>query len=211
MSFIPVKNFDENGEFKVIKKRRKILKEGEVQEDGTIKGKAEVKLEYGTLTRENLNAEVGNLAAAETLVLEEFEIFWPYSTPPLNHVDPESHLAHRISMAAANIGENSKRGRGNTVICHPTLREKVDNCWDKLKTVKQYDPTVDDMVEVKKPYFEEPLEVIEHDAAPEDSVLVLYRGEDDTDQPLIYIESEGLLLNNAIADVEHYGKFVRVT
>jgi hypothetical protein len=120
MTFIPVKTFDENGEFKVIKKRRKILKEGEVQEDGSIKGKAEVKLEYGTLTRENLNTDVGNLAAAEVLALEEFEIFWGMGTPPLNHVDPESHLAHRISMAAARIlVTHSKRGRGNTVDLSP--------------------------------------------------------------------------------------------
>jgi hypothetical protein len=210
MTFIPVKTFDENGEFKVINKRRKILKEGEVQEDGSIKGKAEVKLEYGTLTRENLNTDVGNLAAAEVLALEEFEIFWGMGTPPLNHVDPDSHLAHRISMAAANIGDATKRGRGNTVVCHPSVRDKVDNCWDKIKTVKQYDETVDDMVDVQRPYFQEPLEVIEHDAAPEDSVLVLYRGEDETDQPLIYIEGEGLLMNSAITNVENYGKFVRV-
>ena len=210
MTFLSQQSFDAEGKIKTIKQKRKILETVESTEDGILKGQARVKFEYDELTREDL-VPMGNLRAAEAHVLEEGEVFWGMSTPPLNHVDRDAWLAHRISMAAANIGANSKRGNGNTVVCHPSVREQVEQCWDKTKMVKQYIEEIDDMVEIPQPYFPTgPLEVFENELAPEDSVLVIYRGEDETDQPLIYVEGEGLLLNNKVTDVENYGKFVRI-
>jgi hypothetical protein len=78
--------------------------------------------------------------------------------------------------------------------------------------VQEFNPETEEMMDVEKAYFPGgPLNVIEHDLAPDDSVLVLYRGEDDEDQPLIYVDIwDGLLLNSEAADVETYGKFVRI-
>lgn len=210
MSFISVEHFDENGEFKVFKSQRRVLEEIDEQDNGIIKGKARVKNEYVTLDQTDI-VPVDNLLEAEKMALEEFEIFYSISTPPLNHIPQENWLAHRISTAAANIATMSKRGFGNTVICHPSLRSQVDACWDKTKTVQEFDPNTEEMIEREKPYFPAgAYEVFEHPDADTQSVLVMYRGETPQDQPLIYIENHGLLLNNRIADVEFYGKFVKV-
>jgi hypothetical protein len=211
MTFLSQQSFDPNGEIRVVKKKRKILESVTSTEGGVLKGQAKVKFEYGILTSDNL-VKVGNIRAAEAMVLTEGEVFWGMSTPPLNHVPDEAKFAHRVSMAAANIGNMSGRGTGNTVVCHPSAAAKVDDMWHQLKTVQEFDPVTEDMMDVEKPYFPNgPLTVIEHDLAPEDSVLVLYRGEDDTDQPLIYVDIwDGLLLNGQAADVETYGKFVRI-
>ncbi len=211
MTFISTQSFDADGEIKVVKSKRKILESGEVNEDGKLVGKARVKAEYECLTRDDL-VPCGNLRAAEAMALDEMEIFWPSSSPPLNHIPAEAQFAHRISMAAANIANMSKRGVGNTIVCHPSVRARVDECWDKTKKVKEFNPETEDMdIELVKPYFPNgPLEVIENDLAPDDSVLVLYRGAGEEDQPLIYVEGEGLLLNSKVADVETYGKFVRI-
>lgn len=215
MTFLSEQSFDVDGKIKTIKKKRKIMKMDTVeeQEDGSIKGKAEVKFEYGELTRDDLTP-VGNLLAAEVYVLEEGNVFWGASTPPLNHIDESSRLAHRIGNAAANIANFSKRGMGNTVIFHPSVIDRIEEAKVAQKEVKvPVDPTDPD-TEMKteyKPYFQEgQVEFIEHDAAPEDKVLVIYRGPGDDDQPLIYVEGEGLVMNNTVADVETYGKFVRI-
>lgn len=208
MTFLSVQSFDENGEIPIVVKQRKILENGEVQEDGSIKGQARIKNEYDNLTRDDLQP-VGNLAAAESFVLEEGRVFWGSSRPPLNHIPSDCHLAHRISMASKAIGNKTRRGWGNTVICHPSLVDAVNQCWDKTKTVKIFIDE-DNEVEQEQPYFTEPLTVIEHDFAPDDSVLVMYRGERDDDQPIIYVDGEGLLINNKLTAAENYGSFVRI-
>jgi hypothetical protein len=210
MTFLSTQNFDENGTIKTIIKKRKILETGEVI-DGKIKGTAKIKIEYGELTRDDL-IKTGNLRATEGYILEEGNVFWGMSTPPINHIAEDSRLAHRISTAAASVGAHSTRGVANTIVCHPTARPQVDACWDKLKTVKQYDEASEEMIDVEKPYFPNgEMTVYEDVLAPEDKVLVLYKGEDQADQPFVYVDGEGLLLNNKLTDVENYGKFVRIT
>lgn len=209
MTFLSKQAFDDDGKIKVIVKKRKILESGEQQDDGTIKGKARVKFEYGELTRDDL-VEVGNLRAAEVMAMEEGEIFWGYSCPPLNHIDDDCKLAHMISMAASNIATHSKRGFGNTIVCHPSIANDIRECFTKQKLVDQYDEESDGMVEVPVPYFPNEPELFEDDLMNPEQVLVIYRGEDDGDQPLIYVEGEGLLMNNKITEVEHYGKFVDI-
>jgi hypothetical protein len=210
MTFLSQQSFDADGNINTIIKRRKVFESGEVQEDGSIKGKATVKFDYGSLTVEDM-IPTGNLCGAEVLALTEGEVFWGMSTPPLNHIDEDSRLAHRVAIAAAWIGEAAKRGTGNTVVCHPSVRDKIDLMWDKMKTIQKYDEESDEMKDVEVPYFGNgELEVFEHDLAPDDSVLVIYRGEDPADQPLIYVEGEGLVTNNKIVAVMNYGKFVRI-
>ena len=209
MTFLSTQSFDDDGKINVIVKKRKILESGERQEDGSIKGKARIKFEYGELTRDDLVA-VGNHRAAEVMAMEEGEIFWGYSCPPLNGVDDDCKLAHMISMAASNIATHSKRGFGNTVVCHPSIADQIRESFTKQKTVEEYNEESENMVEAKIPYFPKEPELFEDDAMDNTQVLVLYRGEDDGDQPLIYVEGEGLLMNNKIAHVEHYGKFVDV-
>ena len=66
------------------------------------------------------------------------------------------------------------------------------------------------MIDVQIPYFPTEPELFEDDLMNPDQVLVIYRGQDDGDQPLIYVEGEGLLMNNKVALVEDYGKFVDI-
>jgi hypothetical protein len=209
MTFISTQEFDDDGNINVVVKRRRILEAGETQADGTVKGSARIKFEYGSLTRKDI-IPVGNLCGAEAMALEEGNIFWGYSSPPINHINADSKLAHMIGMAAANIGTFSTRGNGNTIVCHPVLAETVRDCFTKMKTISKYDEALDGMTDVEVPYFEIAPNVIENDMAATDTVLVMYCGEDATDQSLIYAPGEGLLKNNKIAAVEHYGKFVRI-
>ena len=209
MTFISQQTFDADGNIKVIVKRRKILEVGETQEDGSVKGQARVKFEYGDLTREDLTA-VGNLRAAEVMAMEEGKVFWGYAHPPLNNVEDDCKLAHMISLAASNIATMSKRGFGNTVIVHPTNAELIRESFTKQKTIEQYDEETDGMIDVQIPYFPTEPELFEDDLMNPDQVLVIYRGQDDGDQPLIYVEGEGLLMNNKVALVEDYGKFVDI-
>jgi hypothetical protein len=207
MTFLSEQSFDENGVIKVVVKKSRVLESGEVK-DGVLTGKARVKFKYEELTRDDV-LPMGNRLAAEVHVLEEGEVFWGISTPPLNHVPKDSHFAHRISLAQSNINSNGGRGRGNTIICHPSVTVRVRACFDKLKTIQQMTATKE-MVDVQVPYFQNEPEIIEHDLAAENSVLVIYRGSNDSDQPLIYVEGEGLLMNDKISAIETYGKFVRV-
>lgn len=207
MTFLSEQSFDEDGVIKVVVSKRKILESGEVK-DGILTGKARVKFKYEELTRDDV-IPMGNRLAAEVHVLEEGEVFWAISTPPLNHVPKDSHFAHRISLAQSNINSNGGRGRGNTIICHPSVTEQVRACFDKQKTIEQMN-AAEQMVEVQIPYFQNEPEIIEHDLASDESVLVLYRGERDSDQALIYVDGEGLLMNDKLAAIETYGKFVRI-
>jgi hypothetical protein len=209
MTFISTQEFDADGNINVIVKRRRILETSEAQDDGSVKGQARIKFEHGVLTRIDL-VPIGNLRGAEAMALEEGNIFWGYSSPPINHIHADSKLAHMIGMASANVGTFSKRGNANTIVCHPTLTESVRDCFTKMKTISQYDEATQDMIDVEVPYFKTEPNVIENDMADTDKVLVLYCGEEAGDQALIYVEGEGLLKNSKVAAVEHYGKFVRI-
>jgi hypothetical protein len=210
MTFLSEQSFDEDGNIKTFIKKGHTAESADVQADGSVKAQVRVKFEYGNLTAEDITP-IGNLCGAECLVLTHGDIFLGMSTPPLNHVAEECRFAHRVGMAAANIGERSKRGTGNTIVCHPSTRDQVDAMFDKMKIVQKYDEATDDMQDVEVPYFPNgPLTVFEHDLAPDDSVLVIYRGESDEDQPLIYVEGHGLVTNSKVVAVEHYGKFVRI-
>jgi hypothetical protein len=209
MTFISTQEFDADGNINVIVKRRQILETSEAQSDGTVKGQARIKFEHGALTRDDL-VPIGNLRGAEAMALEEGNIFWGYSSPPINHINADSKLAHIIGMASANVGTFSKRGNANTIVCHPSLTASVRDCFTKIKTISQYDEASEDMIDVEVPYFKTEPNVIENDMADTDKVLVLYCGEEAGDQALIYVEGEGLLKNSKVAAVEHYGKFVRI-
>lgn len=211
MTFLSEQTFDADGNIKTIKKKSTGIEKGSLHEaNGKLKAKAKITIEYGALTREDLTP-MGNLMGAEAVVMTEGEVFNTMGTPPLNHIAEDARLAHRISTAIANIGVTSTRGSGNTIVCHPSLRDQVDACFDKMKDIEQFDPETEDMMTVQKPYFANgPLQVFETNVAPDDSVLVLYRGEGDDDQPLIYVEGEGLVMNNSLVSVDKYGKFVRI-
>jgi hypothetical protein len=210
MTFLSEQSFDEDGNIKTFIKKGHDTESFDIQTSGLAKAQVRVKFKYGNLTADDITP-IGNLCGAESLVLTEGEVFWGMSTPPLNHIAENCRLAHRVGMAAANIGGHSTRGVGNTIVCHSTVRDKVDAMFDKMKIVQKFDEATDDMQDVEVPYFPNgPLTVFEHDLAPEDSVLVIYRGETDEDQPLIYVEGAGLVTNSKVVAVEHYGKFVQI-
>jgi len=211
MSFIPQQEFNEDGVIETIVKKRKILESVESQEDGKVTGKARVKIETGTLTAEDCQP-YHSIEEAEGMILTECEIFWPMSRPPLNHIPESEHNAYRLSRAIANIGEMSKRGPGNTIIVYPELRAKVEAALEMQREVEQpnpFDPEGEPQ-KVQMPYFDPKPRIIEHEEAPDDTVLVIYMGEEENDQPLVWVEGYGLILNNKVTDVENYGKFVRI-
>ena len=210
MSFLSQQSFDENGEVKVIVAKRKVFEAGEIdQVTGHLVGTARIKYDYDALTRDDI-VNVGNLRAAEVLVMEEGEIFWGTAAPPLHGIADDCILAHKMSLAASNIKTMSKRGFGNTFVVHPTRADEVREAFGKLKTVQQYDEETEDMVDVQIPYFQGEPDLFEDEVMDTEQVLVIYRGQDGCDQPLIYIEGEGLLMNSKVALVEDYGKFVRI-
>ena len=208
MTFISQQNFDEDGNIKILVGKDMTL-ESVKNEEGVLKGQARVKFKHEMLTREDLT-EVGNLRAAEALVMEEGKVFWGYAHPPLNGIPDDCKLAHQIALAASNIQTMTKRGFGNTVIVHPTNAERVREAFTKEKTVQRFDPETEDMVDVQIPYFLNEPELFEDELMDPNQVLVIYRGQDDSDQPLIYVEGEGLLKNSKVVPVEDYGKFIDI-
>jgi hypothetical protein len=207
MSFLSIQEPDSQNQILVISK---ISADLVSLNSGNATGKAKIKFETKPIETEKI-IPFNSVDEAETYVLENGNVFYSMSTPPLNHVEVDARLAHRISIAKANIAANSRRGMGNTIICHPNLMDKVNNCWNKIKSVMVYNPLTEQSELVEQLYFSNgPLQVYTTPNAPEDQVLVLYRGEKDTDQPLIYIPGSGLYLNSALSDVESYGKFVRI-
>lgn len=212
MSFISQQEFNEDGVIETIVKTRKVLETVESQEEGRLSGKARVKVETGTLTLEDCQP-FHSIEEAEGMILTEGEYFWSVSRPPLNHIPEEEHNAYRISRAVANIGAMSKRGAGNTIIVHPSARAKVDAALEMQRTVETpLNPEEPDGPKQSQrvPYFDPKPTVVEHEDAPDDTVLVLYLGEEANDQPLVWVEGHGLIVNNKVTDVENYGKFVRI-
>lgn len=220
MSFISVQKFDENGEIQVLKKTGMKLDSVDTERSqlGTLKGKAKRVHEYAVLTPSDVNESFGNLLGAEAAVLEPMEYFWPASKPPLNHIDVDLHIAHRISRAIVGLTRTTKRGAGNTIVIHPDDETSVNAAFEKQELKEQLRPQFEGdqegiMVQFEQPYFANPdnIQVIVHDSATKGMPLVLYVGEHDYDKPLIYVEGHGLFLNEAIARVAEYGVFVDIT
>ena len=221
MTFLSTQTFDDNGEVRVFTglDRKATLKDFD-KDTGV--GTAQI---ASTAKTESYTAEdaipFGNALGAEAHVLTEGEVFWGVSTPPIRHIAEENRSGLRISNAMANIATHSKRGFGNTVIYNPVFAEAIEQAKTALKTIKvpqpgpnfEEDPEDVELVDQEVPYFEDPDAIawIEHANAPDDKVLVLYRGTDDTDQPLIWVEGTGLIMNSKMAAVETYGKFTKVT
>jgi len=221
MTFLSTQNFDENGEVHGLSKvEREITLSEERQPNGLVKGKMKNKFKTEPYTAADAIA-FGNVAGAEAHVLTEGEVFWGLSAPPIRHIKEEYRSAQRISNAMANIATKTGRGAGNTVVYHPDFAEAIEQAKVALKTVKvpqpgpnhENDPNDVEMVEQEVPYFQDPdsIDWIEHTGAPEDKVLVMYRGTEDSDQPLIYVEGAGLILNDKLSAVDGYGKFTKVT
>ena len=221
MTFLSTQTFDENGEVHGLSKiEREFTLEEQHQATGIAKGKIKSKFKTEPYTADDAIA-FGNIAGAEAHVLTEGEVFWGLSAPPIRHIAEHNRSAQRISNAMANIATKSGRGAGNTVVYNPAFAEAIEQAKVATKTVKvpqpgpniENDPEDFEMVEQEVPYFQDPDSIawIEHDLAPEDKVLVLYRGTEDSDQPLIYVEGAGLILNNKLSAVDGYGKFTKVT
>lgn len=221
MTFLSVQTFNDDGVVEALSQIEKTFTAEEAQQpNGLVRGKIHNEFKTETYSAEDAIAFPDTLGA-EAFVLTECEVFWPNSAPPIRHVTPESRAAHRIALAMSNIATKSKRGAGNTVIYNPAMAEDIEQAKTAIKTTMEWQPgpnyenNKNDMVQVtvSKPYFSNPEEIdwIEHENAPEDKVLVLYRGKEAVDQPLIYVEGTGLILNSRFADVGGYGKFTKIT
>ena len=195
-SFLSKQSFNENGEIEVFMKRRLILDQVDEEFESdpqnnmrpSIKGKARVKYETNALTKDDV-MPFNSIEEAEEHVLEPFEVFDFISKPPLHDVPEEEKIFKHIHRAMANVASMSKRGFANTMVYHPSNQAFVDQVDEKL---------------------EEDLDYIAHDKMVENCVLVIYRGEEDIDQPLIYVEGHGLLVNNKLTDIINYGNFIRI-
>lgn len=212
MTFISKQSFDDDGKIEVFTKKDLVFENfNTTTGSSTIKGQARVRYKTGALGRDQV-IPFDSIRSAEAHVLEDGAVFWTAGAPPLNHIESDSRLAHRISTVMSSIAMTSKRAATVAVVCHPSVRESVDQCWDKTKEMSRYLPDQDDPVKTIEPYFPNgPLEVFETDLAPEDRVLVLFKGENDQDQIVLYVEGEGLLVNTLIENYDSYGKFVRIS
>lgn len=193
MTFLSVQSFDENEQIHTLKsvKRTVDLDTVKSNEHGHSTVKMKVDFETEAFGRDNL-IPARNEQEAEQYVFEN-EIFWNLSTPPMNHVPEELRLAENIRRAAGNVATNSGRGTGNTVVYNPAVEHQIET----VKEVYETSPAAS-------------MTFVASDQAPTDRVLVLYRGTESEDQPLIYVPGEGLLLNNGFTEVENYGKYVKI-
>lgn len=211
MTFLSTQTLDDNGKLKVVVDKRKILESGEVK-DGKLTGKARVKYEYGELDESEIRP-FSSIEEAESFIMDEGELFWAMSTPPLNHIDDSAKLAHRMANARANIMASVKRNGIVTILYHPSVQNRIDEAkvaMREMESVNPMDPE-GDMIVTQVPYFEDDFtEFVPHDGMPDDTVLVLFKGSADEDQGIIYVEGHGLALNDKVTDPENYGKFVRI-
>ena len=111
------------------------------------------------------------------------------------------------------------RGQGNTIVYHPDMLPVLEDMEQRLhnKLLEQLKEAakllIDPAAQQEEPELQklsEHYNMIEHIDAPEDKVLVMYKGTDPADQPLIFIEDEGLLFNSVYAPYTHYGRYVKV-
>lgn len=195
MTFLSVQSFDANGEIKVFAKRRQILDkiEEHIDNKGTneapmIKGKARIKYETNTMTEEDITP-FNSIEEAEEYVLDPDNLFMFISMPPVKaNNDDEKFILH-ARRASANISSRTNRGFGNTVVYHPSNERHAD--------LLRRDPEFAGV------------EFFENERTTDEGILILYRGENEIDQPLIYVPGKGLLMNGTLVDVDFYGKFVR--
>ena len=228
--------FDENGQISVFKKAKRELQS--VEEGGPsitqtrfgktkiLKGVAVVKHEFDFLTREEDLTLFASKDDALRFVFDDDDgPFTFISMPPLLQVEPKHRLAHHISRTRANIAGNAKRGRANTIVHNaamavhiPDIHEGFEaEAEERREELRSYleDPDITEesakavqkalmAIEIPEMFF------IESEHCPEDRVLILYRGEEQDDQPLFWVEGEGLVQNSKRSDVTHYGKFIRL-
>jgi hypothetical protein len=208
MTFIPTTTFDENGELEVMT--------GERVDRGH---KSYIKLGNATVTRNDLKQVT--VEEAEDIVMRTD--FGMLGNPPMKDVTPEEKRAANLRRAGSNIATKAKRGQGNTILYNPLDAVKIEECKEQLDgpqnvtfgtalgpmvgQVGGKDDDDDDEVDAKPRWA-----YIETDKAPEGKALVMYRSIDDQvgDNAFIYIEDEGLIVNDRYAPVDKYGVFVRL-
>lgn len=223
MTFIPQQTFDEDGAVQLLKTiERTFIAEADDDStaDNVVKGKLKTNFKTEAYTADDA-VSFQSLEDAEAYALTEGNVFWGMSAPPIRHIEQKNQSGQRISNAMSNIATKTKRHGGNTVVYHPDFAEAIAEAKVATKIVKQpipgpnYESDKSDVrfVDVDVPYFNDPdsIEWIEHSGAPKDKVLVMYRGTEDSDQPLVYVDGAGLILNNRHTTVEYYGKFTKVT
>jgi hypothetical protein len=174
-------------------------------EDGKLKGLKSVKGNLEKFDKESGHAQIKvnyesedidlstaipatTLDQAEQIVLQSYDVFSPLSTPPSYH-PPEEQFGQNARRAVNNIQSMTGRAAGNTIIYHPAQEEKVRTIVDLLHDNMEY---------------------IASENCLESRILVMYRGTSDLDQPLIYVDGTGIVLNNVFADANYYGKFVKI-
>lgn len=104
-------------------------------------------------------------------------------------------VAVLINKAANDIAKNCRRGAGNTVMYHPKLASIVENSRNLSN------------------FFYSTYKFIENEHCPEDYIVVLYQGSEQTDQPFVYTDEDDelhLFSNNLGKDVTNYGQKVKI-
>lgn len=174
----------EDGKLKGLKKAK-----GSLEKFDKESGKAQIKVNYESEDIDLTTAiPAATLDEAEKIVLQTYDVFGPLSTPPSYH-PPEEQFANNARRAVNNIQTMSGRAAGNTVVYNPSQEEKVRTIVDVLHNNMEY---------------------IASDNCPEERILVMYRGTADVDQPVIFVEDTGIVLNSVFADSRTYGKFVKI-
>lgn len=217
MTFLPTATFDENGELELLTGEKK--KRGHMQ--------------YTQLGKETVtSADVQTMTVTEAEELVLGTDFGMLSNPPQNGPETaDEKRAAKLKRAGANVATKAGRAAGNTILYNSADAERVLATAKILNEgagtfggvnlgqiaggtqVVGIPPSTgtaddDDGDEKAKPRYE----YIEENRLPEGKALVMYRNTDSDpgDNAFIYIEDQGLIVNERYAPVDKYGIFVRL-
>ena len=255
--------FDADGNVPVVKKKKMELEAIKKAAEGAqnasdkavneavnrlVKGKVKMVHEKENLTRENLIPFTNEDDALKYIFDKDTTPFHHISMPPLHNMTPDEQLCSHLNRTRGNIMNNSKAGKGNTIIYNPALKAKIESLQEQFGVdfEKRVEKIKKDVQEIEaanekeledligpskgKNFFEhknnaidilskranemEPdsLTYIECPHINEDRIFVMYRAPADraTEQPMYWVEGEGLLLNSVRVPVEMYGKFINL-
>lgn len=116
-------------------------------------------------------------------------------TEPLTERDL-TIVAVLINKAANMVARNCRRGAGNTVIYNPALTPLIEQ------------------VSRESDFLGVSFKLIENENCPEDHLVVLYLGNEKTDQPFVYTEENGepqFFSNSLGKNVLDYGQRIELT
>ena len=165
--------------------KRKIKKGEKIKE---VKGTKKRNLETEEYSVDELLNEASSIDEAERAFLESD--FWAEaSEPPIREKNSKNELERRIHFVSSGIMARTKKAAGSAIIHHPD-HSGILNQLKRRKYMKWF---------TRYPTENCPAEF---------GLLILYKGFEECDQPVYWIEGRGYVVNYASCDPKHYGKWI---